>query len=195
MATRSSILAWRIPVDRGAGWATVHRVADGYDSDWCFHAQWSWCWSHWPGVGDALTCPALWSFMPASVWNLRSIPQMAETGSERPCHCASSREAGVGIWSCQPSPQPEQCSSWLFPFLAMPCGMWNLSSVAKDQTLAPCTGSVESITGPLGKSLFLTSWLQKQLEAMGSKGRLVLIKAWWGNGSASPLENYNLYTE
>ena len=27
MATRSSILAWRIPMDGGAWWATVHRVA------------------------------------------------------------------------------------------------------------------------------------------------------------------------
>ena len=27
MATHSSILAWRIPLDRGAWWATVHRVA------------------------------------------------------------------------------------------------------------------------------------------------------------------------
>ena len=27
MATHSSILAWRIPTDRGAWWATVHRVA------------------------------------------------------------------------------------------------------------------------------------------------------------------------
>ena len=27
MATHSSILAWRIPVDRGAWWATVHGVA------------------------------------------------------------------------------------------------------------------------------------------------------------------------
>ena len=27
MATHSSILAWRIPVDRGALWATVHGVA------------------------------------------------------------------------------------------------------------------------------------------------------------------------
>ena len=26
MATHSSILAWRIPVDRGAWWGTVHRV-------------------------------------------------------------------------------------------------------------------------------------------------------------------------
>ena len=26
MATHSSILAWRIPMDRGAGWATVHGV-------------------------------------------------------------------------------------------------------------------------------------------------------------------------
>ena len=28
-ATHSSILAWRIPMDRGARWATVHRVAKG----------------------------------------------------------------------------------------------------------------------------------------------------------------------
>ena len=27
-ATHSSILAWRIPMDRGAWWATVHRVAE-----------------------------------------------------------------------------------------------------------------------------------------------------------------------
>ena len=27
MATHSSILAWRIPIDRGAWWATVHRAA------------------------------------------------------------------------------------------------------------------------------------------------------------------------
>ena len=27
MATHSSILSWRIPKDRGAWWATVHRVA------------------------------------------------------------------------------------------------------------------------------------------------------------------------
>ena len=27
MATHSSILAWRIPMDKGAGWVTVHRVA------------------------------------------------------------------------------------------------------------------------------------------------------------------------
>ena len=27
MASLSSIFAWRIPMDRGASWATVHRVA------------------------------------------------------------------------------------------------------------------------------------------------------------------------
>ena len=27
IATHSSILAWRIPIDRGAQWATVHGVA------------------------------------------------------------------------------------------------------------------------------------------------------------------------
>ena len=28
MATHSSILDWRIPMDRGAWWATVHGVAE-----------------------------------------------------------------------------------------------------------------------------------------------------------------------
>ena len=28
MATHSSILAWRIPMDRGAWWSTVHGVAE-----------------------------------------------------------------------------------------------------------------------------------------------------------------------
>ena len=28
VATHSSILAWRIPMDRGAGWARVHGVAE-----------------------------------------------------------------------------------------------------------------------------------------------------------------------
>ena len=28
VATHSSILAWKIPMDRGAWWATVHEVAE-----------------------------------------------------------------------------------------------------------------------------------------------------------------------
>ena len=32
MATHSSILAWRIPMDRGAWWATVHRVAKSWET-------------------------------------------------------------------------------------------------------------------------------------------------------------------
>ena len=30
MATHSSILAWRIPMDRGAWWATVHEVVKSW---------------------------------------------------------------------------------------------------------------------------------------------------------------------
>ena len=30
MATHSSILAWRIPTDRGAWWATVHGIAKSW---------------------------------------------------------------------------------------------------------------------------------------------------------------------
>ena len=32
MTTHSSILAWRIPMDRGAWWATVHRVSKESDT-------------------------------------------------------------------------------------------------------------------------------------------------------------------
>ena len=31
MATHFSILAWRIPMDRGAWWATVHRVTQSQE--------------------------------------------------------------------------------------------------------------------------------------------------------------------
>ena len=30
VATHSSILAWRIPIDRGAWWVTVHRVTKSW---------------------------------------------------------------------------------------------------------------------------------------------------------------------
>ena len=30
IATHSSTLAWRIPMDRGAWWATVHEVAESW---------------------------------------------------------------------------------------------------------------------------------------------------------------------
>ena len=33
MAPHSSMLAWRIPIDRGAWWATAHRVAKNW-IDW-----------------------------------------------------------------------------------------------------------------------------------------------------------------
>ena len=41
MATRSSILAWRIPMDRGAWQATVHGVAesDTLSKRWCCVAK------------------------------------------------------------------------------------------------------------------------------------------------------------
>ena len=46
---------------------------------------------------------------------------------------------------------------FLFPmifFLALPRGMWDLSSPTRDETRAPCSGSAESTTGPPGKSQY-----------------------------------------
>ena len=34
MATHASILAWRIPVDRGAWWVTVHGVTESDTTSW-----------------------------------------------------------------------------------------------------------------------------------------------------------------
>ena len=44
MANHSSILAWRIPIDRGAQWATVHGVTKSrtWLSDWAEGLQWEW---------------------------------------------------------------------------------------------------------------------------------------------------------
>ena len=39
MATHSSILAWRIPMDRGAWWATVHRAAESRTQPKWFSTQ------------------------------------------------------------------------------------------------------------------------------------------------------------
>ena len=38
MATHCSILAWRIPRDRGAWWATVHRVTESDMTKGTYHA-------------------------------------------------------------------------------------------------------------------------------------------------------------
>ena len=38
MATPSSILAWRVPMDRGAWWATVHGVTESQTTEVTEHA-------------------------------------------------------------------------------------------------------------------------------------------------------------
>ena len=41
MATHSNILAWRVPMDRGAWWATVHGVSQSDMTQWLnHHHQW-----------------------------------------------------------------------------------------------------------------------------------------------------------
>ena len=45
MATHSSILAWRIPMDRGAWWATVHGICKELDTTERLSIAWQWKWS------------------------------------------------------------------------------------------------------------------------------------------------------
>jgi len=76
MATPSSILAWRIPLDRGAWWATVHMVAKSQTRQHTAHTRrgssWARVWRMWGGrqadktlcLGDYLM--TLWA---AQVWS------------------------------------------------------------------------------------------------------------------------------
>ena len=159
IATRSSILAWRIPVDRGAWWATVRRVA-GTDMT----------------ERLALSLPVILMLEPLA-WHEVCINLLGSVafhsclcvkpevhfpdGRDRATEAVSlGKLQGSWCWYLKLSAfSTTRTMLFLtfFFFLAMPYGMWNLSSMTKDQTLAPCFGSVESITGPLGKSLFLTS--------------------------------------
>ena len=59
MATRSSILAWRIPMDGGAWWATVHGVPKSWTRlrDEAQHSTGS------PQSNPFLCCLFLWPFL------------------------------------------------------------------------------------------------------------------------------------
>ena len=63
MATHSNILGWRIPVDRGAWWATVHGVAESRTRLSYLKAQ------HCPCVGALVVlCPLSHSVWSVSSW-------------------------------------------------------------------------------------------------------------------------------
>ena len=58
--------------------------------------------------------------------------------------------------SCVKDHGNHKCSVFWFGFffLALPCGMWDLSSLTRDRTCAPYNGGMKSspTTGPPGKS-------------------------------------------
>ena len=58
MVTHSSILAWRIPMDRGAWQATVHEVTKSDTTEWLNTVQHNTCWS-WRSNTLATWCEEL----------------------------------------------------------------------------------------------------------------------------------------
>ena len=73
MVIHSSILAWRIPMDRGAWWATVHRVADS-DINWAIkhstRTYCSQCFGQALGVGEGNRRNFL------LIWNVTILPKL-----------------------------------------------------------------------------------------------------------------------
>ena len=108
------------------------------------------------------------------VWRQKHLPgqSVAHNGCQGLCRCAPVKTLHLGqklqlgsppdcIYSDPqsfseihlPSIQAKQVSRFLsICFLAVSCGMQDLSSLTRDQTHAPCTGSTVLATGLLGES-------------------------------------------
>ena len=112
MATLSTILAWRIPMDGGAWWAAVHGVAKSQtrlsNFNFTFHdldenfLVWH--------VSDPL-CHQPW-FLPWSFHASLFVPRTTLKKKKK----------------------------YLFIWLGLSCSMWDLSSLTRDWARVPCTG-------------------------------------------------------
>ena len=75
MATQLRIFAWRIPMDRGDWWVTVHGVAESDTTEW-LSLDWLRCQRWSPGHGEprahvcAQSCLILW---PTGLWPARLL--------------------------------------------------------------------------------------------------------------------------
>ena len=117
MATHFSILAWRIPIDRGAWWATDHRVTKTL----CLVTE---------------SCPlslslslslSLYIYIYIYMWR------------ERLKHFAVHQKLIQGL-----KPTLLQFLFYVFIFWVSWCSMQDLSSLTRDRTLTPCSGSPDS---------------------------------------------------
>ena len=98
-----------------------------------------------PGLGEAepngpFTEPGLWTLLSIHLCGVPLPALSALTPAARRVYPWSYKECG--LW---------ELGLWVFLlllFIFFDCGMWDLSSLTRDQTHAPCTGSI----GPPGKS-------------------------------------------
>ena len=85
MATHSSILAWRFPMDRGAWWATVHVVTESDTTEQLSTAQHSTRTS----IGYFPCClPVLISQMQIAGWESPALPDINKT-TPMTRHCSN----------------------------------------------------------------------------------------------------------
>ena len=101
MTTHSSVLAWRIPMDRGAWWATVHGVAKSRR------------WLKWRSVHARTLCNGVFRIQFSS----SLVTQGPGFESEWPPCPGTQAWPQPGRWRSWPFSQPP---SWPFPLLALP---------------------------------------------------------------------------
>ena len=90
MATHSSILAWRIPMDRGAWWAVVHGVTKLDTIKWLGIEQ----------LGAKQTHSLVFENEASNAYSIFSVPQTNIHLSENLPHLTDTSHIFFNLWSC-----------------------------------------------------------------------------------------------